>query len=361
MVATDFQRASSLGNALQASDVFECFGGTCGGWVVGHSDVGSPAEAVVAVRRCLLRWHTRFSRFDPASELSRLNADPRETVPVSALMARFVSAALEQAARTGGLLDPTLLDEVERAGYTDDHRTSLDIAIALREAPPRHPGAPDPRERWRQVIVDPVAYTVTRPPGLRLDSGGVVKGMCADLMGSVLARSRAYAVDCCGDLRIGGCAGAPRPVQVSSPFDGRILHELAVRDGGVATSGISRRSWRDSQGRPRPSPARPVHRAARLQRPRAGHRAQRRRRSRPRPTPRPRCSAAPAARTTGCDTAACSCTTAGGSRWSRRASPTPPARADQRRSGDGERPRPGDQPDDLPACAASIAPCSDAA
>jgi thiamine biosynthesis lipoprotein len=178
-------------------------------------------------------------------------------------MARFVAAALEQAARTGGLLDPTLLAEIQDAGYTGDSGEPLALAQALAAAPPRAAGGGDPRERWRAVSVDAAAYTVTRPVGLGLDSGGVVKGMCADLMGSVLARSRAYAVDCGGDLRIGGSAGTPRAVRVTSPFDGSVVHELALREGGVATSGIGKRSWRGADGRPAhhlldPATGRPV-------------------------------------------------------------------------------------------------------
>jgi len=54
-------------------------------------------------------------------------------------------------------------------------------------------------------------------------------------------------VDCCGDLRLGGTA---RTVQVTSPFDGDVMHELSLAGGGVATSGIGKRSWLDANGRP---------------------------------------------------------------------------------------------------------------
>jgi thiamine biosynthesis lipoprotein len=37
---------------------------------------------------------------------------------------------------------------------------------------------------------------------------------------------------------------------VESPFDGSILHTFALADGGVATSGIGRRSWTAADGRP---------------------------------------------------------------------------------------------------------------
>ncbi len=37
---------------------------------------------------------------------------------------------------------------------------------------------------------------------------------------------------------------------MQSPFDGSVLHTFRFAAGGVATSGIGRRSWRDRDGRP---------------------------------------------------------------------------------------------------------------
>jgi thiamine biosynthesis lipoprotein len=39
-------------------------------------------------------------------------------------------------------------------------------------------------------------------------------------------------------------------VEVASPFDERTLHRFELGDGGVATSGIGRRSWIDPHGVP---------------------------------------------------------------------------------------------------------------
>jgi thiamine biosynthesis lipoprotein len=91
---------------------------------------------------------------------------------------------------------------------------------------------------------------VQRPPGLRLDSGGIAKGLFADMLGIRLRDLDVFAIDCSGDILIGGRARAPRRVRVDDPFGGGCLHELEVEVGGVATSGIGRRSWLDSEGRP---------------------------------------------------------------------------------------------------------------
>ena len=100
-----------------------------------------------------------------------------------------------------------------------------------------------------QLVLDGDAREVSRPPGLHLDGGGIVKGMCADALGETLAEHNGYAVDCEGDLRVGGAAGLVRMVEVTAPFDGSVLHEFAVTEGGIATTSITKRSWLD-RGRP---------------------------------------------------------------------------------------------------------------
>jgi thiamine biosynthesis lipoprotein len=220
---------------------FDCFGSRCAVRVAGD------AAAAALARRRLLACHARFTRFDSRSELSHLNADPRVEVPVSAAMAHFAQAALDAAALTGGLVDPTLLDEVERAGYTGAPGSQLPLAEALAMAPPRRRAWPHPEARWRRVEVDERA--IRRPPGVALDSGGL-KGFFADLAGRPLAEHASFAIECGGDVLVGGAAGLRRAVRVDSPFGGEPLHELELRRGGVATSGIGKRSWLGPDGAP---------------------------------------------------------------------------------------------------------------
>ena len=230
---------------------FDCFGGSCGVVVMGDSPARDAAAAVAAARHGLLAWHSRFSRFVAGSELCRLNADPRPTVSVRPLMAAFAHAAVLASRLTGGLVDATLVTEIERAGYVGDLAApSLPLAEALELVPDRAPARAHPAARWRRVEVDRVAGTVTRPPGVRLDSGGVAKGLFADVLAASLAEHPAFVVDCGGDLRLGGADALTRPVQVTSPFDGSVLHEMDLSGGGVATSGIGRRSWIGDDGRP---------------------------------------------------------------------------------------------------------------
>jgi len=89
-----------------------------------------------------------------------------------------------------------------------------------------------------------------RPPGVRLDSGGIVKGMFGDILAALLSGHESFAVDCAGDIRIGGTASVARRVLVDDPLGGSPLHEFEIHDGGVATSGIGRRAWVGPDGLP---------------------------------------------------------------------------------------------------------------
>ncbi|HEY5318018.1 MAG TPA: FAD:protein FMN transferase [Solirubrobacteraceae bacterium] len=234
----------------EVANKFTCFGGACVVFLDGAGPAGTVDEAVIAATDQLLAWHTLFSRFKPESELSMLNHDPRERLPVSPIMARFLEAAIDAAELTGGLVDATMLDEIEAAGYkTDRLRATLALPLALALAPPRERGGPAPVQRWRQIVLDHDAGEVTRPPGLHVDGGGIVKGLFADLIGEMLGEHDGYVVDCEGDLRVGGVAGVERTIEVAAPFDGSVLHEFAVTDGGIGTSSIVKRSWLEG-GRP---------------------------------------------------------------------------------------------------------------
>jgi thiamine biosynthesis lipoprotein len=232
--------------AAEAARSFSCFGSKAAVYVGGAGADGQPSDLSARIaQRQLLSVHSRLSRFADGSELSLLNADPRETVPASRLLRRFARAAVEAGTLSGGLVDATVLPSLEQAGYSHSREgeAGLGAHAILRNAPARCPARPSPETRWRTVSVDDHALTITRPVGVRLDGGGIVKGLAADLVASTLRDHASYAVDCAGDMAIGGTGGAPRAVSVDDPFGGEVVTEFAIAAGAVATSGIGRRSW----------------------------------------------------------------------------------------------------------------------
>ena len=149
---------------------------------------GGEAKTVAAI---LERWEAAFSLFRPESELSRMNRSPARVLVVSALFARTLEVALDMAAETEGLVDPTLCG------------------------------------RWTEVVVS--GWMLSRPPGLALDLNGVVKALAVD--------EAAATLDEPGFVSVGGDLAVCGPVDVALPAGGAIR----VVSGGLATSGTASR------------------------------------------------------------------------------------------------------------------------
>ncbi len=215
-------------------------------------ELAPPAQAAADAQRFVAEFEATLSRFRPESELCRLNEDRREVVPASELLRAAVRAGLEAAERSGGLVDPTLLAEIEAAGYVGSRFAArVPLATVLATAPPRRPARGAAAPAWRAVEVDDEAGTISRPPGLRFDSGGIGKGLAADLLATRLRGYSRFVIDCGGDIRIGGPAALVDPYQVliENPLSGGRSHALRLGSGAVATSGLNVRFWRGEDGR----------------------------------------------------------------------------------------------------------------
>ncbi|HEY1285227.1 MAG TPA: FAD:protein FMN transferase [Solirubrobacterales bacterium] len=212
----------------------------------------APAAAERA-RRFVVEFDAALSRFKPGSELCELNADPRERVPASDLMREAVRAGLAAAQRSCGLVDPTLIREIQSAGYTESRAgmPGAPLGAALEEAPPRRPARPHSAARWRSFSVDDDGGEIVRPPGVLFDTGGAGKGLAADMIARQLHGYSRFVVDCGGDIRIGGADALVNPyeVHVEHPLTGEHAFVLRLGGGGVATSGLNVRIWRGEDGR----------------------------------------------------------------------------------------------------------------
>ena len=144
-----------------------------------------------AVAEALERWEAAFSLFRPESELSRVNASQAGVLRVSRLFADTLRIALDVAAETAGLVDPTLCG------------------------------------RWPEVAVS--GRMLSRPTGLTLDLNGVVKALAVD--------EGVAALDGPGFVSVGGDLAVRGPVDVALPAGGAVR----VVAGGLATSGTASR------------------------------------------------------------------------------------------------------------------------
>lgn len=180
------------------------------------------ARRALAVAEAELRRLERLlSRFDPRSELSRLNR--AGGLECSADTLRVVRLALEARRRTGGLFDPTVHDAVVAAGYDR----------SFERVAPDGPAAPAGARCGGEVAVD--GARIRLAAGVRLDLGGIAKGYAVDRACGLLAAAGPCLVNAGGDLAV---AGGRWPVAVE---DGPTL---LLEHGALATSGRDRRRWR---------------------------------------------------------------------------------------------------------------------
>ena len=182
-------------------------------------------HALASAEAELHRLERLLSRFDPGSELSRLNE--RETTTVGPELLEVTELAVAARERTGGRFDPTVHDALVAAGYD----RTFDRVPRLGDAPagtaPCGGG----------IVVDRARATIELEPGVRLDLGGIGKGYAADRAAALLAAAGPCLVDAGGDIAV---EGRPWPIGVETA-DGTLTLELPR--GGLATSGRDRRRW----------------------------------------------------------------------------------------------------------------------
>ncbi len=215
---------------------------------------GVPPALEAADRERAFVWDfaRRLSRFLPDSELSVFNRDPRPVVPASRLLRAAVGAGVWAARRSNGLVDPTLGGALEAAGYVTSmaDRTPASLADALAWAPARRAAAPGAASRWAEIVVDDEAGVIARPVSTSFDTGGTGKGLCADAVARRLGAYSRYLIDCGGDIAVGGIGAQVRPfaVDIEHPHTGSRIGTVLMRAGGIATSGLNVRIWRDPDG-----------------------------------------------------------------------------------------------------------------
>jgi len=178
----------------------------------------------------------RFSRFRADSELSALNR-AIGTIEVSAEMLDVLGAARGHVNASGGLFDPAIGAALIAAGYD---RSFVPGALDRAGAAP----APVPA-RFSDLAIDAKTRRVQRPPALRLDLGGFLKGRTVDR--AAAAAPRDALIDAGGDavVRGDGPEGDGWLVDVEDPADpARVLVTVRLRDRAVATTAPNRRHWR---------------------------------------------------------------------------------------------------------------------
>lgn len=212
--------------------------------------------AVLGGEQGLLTWaeariralETSWTRFRPDSELSWLNARHGRWNRVSPDLLVLLRRGLAGYRMSGGLFDPFMEAEIVRAGYDRDI-ARLDLVTEQGVAALASTGQAR-RQLRAPLLLDVKHRRAMLDPSVSFDSGGIGKGLAADLVATEsLEKGAAGAlVSLGGDLRVAGAwPDDGWRVAVRDPGeDGGATVKL--RDGAICTSGTSRRRWRNANG-----------------------------------------------------------------------------------------------------------------
>jgi FAD:protein FMN transferase len=227
---------------------FRAMGTSCRIAATGCADPGEPAAAIDAARAEIARCEQVLSRFDAASDLSRVNARAGRWVDVDPILADALAAALRAREDTGGLYDPTVLPALIAAGYD----RSFEQVASLG---PRPSARPDGWRAGAPVELDAEGLRVRLPSGCAIDLGGIGKGYSATRAVQALRRAcpalTGGLVDLGGDIAVDGNppGGGGWRIGIADPREtGALLGTLALRGAGVATSGRDRRRFGPDAG-----------------------------------------------------------------------------------------------------------------
>lgn len=210
--------------------------------VVATADGHVIETAASILRQELVAIDAACSRFRVDSELTEVHRQAGSTVEVSPLLTEAIETALRVAEETDGTVDPTVGAAVIGLGYDRDFDQ-----VRKRKAVAHGPSVPAPG--WGCVELDVDRHQVRVPAGVVLDLGATAKALAADRAASRIAAvtGSGTLVNLGGDVSLAGKAPdggwAIGIALESSRPPGETSVVVAVRKGGLASSGTASRTW----------------------------------------------------------------------------------------------------------------------
>ncbi|WLP95459.1 FAD:protein FMN transferase [Psychrobacter sp. M13] len=235
------------------------------------------------IQQQLVYWEHIFSRFDDTSELMTLNSNTGQWTNVSAELFAMLQRAIYFVPKTQGLVTPTLLKSMWVAGYKQSFEAlpkhaisslpisttntastaitgaSLQDTSVTNDAQLNH--ANQHAERIRMRLLDNGQQQICLPTGMALDLNGYVKGWCAMQLAEQISQLHNWHFPCLVDMGGDIAIGVPSDQDIDKPIvwgvavakphlmNGEPIQDqedvaiLAIKSGGVATSGQDYRRW----------------------------------------------------------------------------------------------------------------------
>jgi thiamine biosynthesis lipoprotein len=201
--------------------------------------VGGNNEICDAVYQFANELETKWSRYIPTSELMQINNNPESMIQVSDATLRLVNEMKNGFEVTQGIFSGNILGELIDLGFANSRINPENVTNWQARAK----SVAD----LSDVEIDLQNKSVSVPSGVALDSGGIGKGLAADLMSDYAMQLGAMgiAVFAGGDVAVKGMApdAVGWKVNISDPGDvDKFIDTISLSRGGLATS--SPMGWR---------------------------------------------------------------------------------------------------------------------
>lgn len=206
--------------------------------------VDAPEEVAASARWRIDQLESRWSRFRPDSDISRINSAGGSWTAVSRDTLMLVRYMQQAHLVTEGAFNPSVLPETIRLG--DGLSRTSDAPSLVGPGAHRHTDL-------SSIEIDMSIGGVRVPAEMALDAGGIGKGLAADIVADEALRMGAagVCVNIGGDLR---CAGTPPSehgwrvdIRGADDFE-RIESTVWIEHGAVATSTMAARTWSGAGG-----------------------------------------------------------------------------------------------------------------
>jgi thiamine biosynthesis lipoprotein len=212
---------------------------------------GAADDGHTCVEPLFRRQEACLSRFDAASELSRLNRCTQPECQVGPELYAALEVAFWAARSTAGIYDPTILGDLQRAGYDRSFELLVErsgFRWQTGHDPVALPGLHHRRiYDYRSVALLSEGRRVRRPAGLGIDLGGMGKGWTVDRAADLLHGEGApFLVNAGGDLYAAGQPSDARgwAIDLEHPLQPELsMARLYISDRGLATSSTQKRQW----------------------------------------------------------------------------------------------------------------------
>jgi thiamine biosynthesis lipoprotein len=168
----------------------------------------------------------RFSRFRDDNELAELNASAGSWVQVGTEMARLLEHSLRVFIASAGLVNIAVTRALQRAGYRESWPKPWS---------PHSLGSAPEKVRPLTEVLECSRGRARLQPGVSVDFGAIAKGLWADDVVEGLGPNAAASLGGDVSARGAGPQGSGWPLRITTG------ETLLVRDGGVATSGVTKR------------------------------------------------------------------------------------------------------------------------